>query len=83
MVEIIVCVGSSCHLKGSYDVIQRLEELVAEHEAEDLVDLSGSFCRGSCGKGVTGRVGEAVYPDVLPDDVDRFFAECVKPRLGV
>ena len=56
---------------------------MAEHEAEDLVDLSGSFCLGSCGKRVTVRVGEAVYPDVLPDDVDRFFAECVKPRLGV
>lgn len=83
MIEIIICVGSSCHLKGSYEVIRRLQELVTAHDAEDYVDLSGSFCLGACGKGVTVRVGETVFPAVLPQDVDGFFAEHIKPHLGV
>ena len=43
-----VCVGSSCHLKGSYDVIQKLQKLIAENNLEDKVTLKASFCLGNC-----------------------------------
>ena len=83
MIQVTVCVGSSCHLKGSYQVIRRLQELLAASGVEDAVELSGSFCLGSCGRGVTVRVGETLFPAVLPHEVDEFFTEHIKPHLGV
>lgn len=48
-----VCVGSSCHLKGSYNVIEAFKEVLKKYDVEDLVDLQASFCLGHCAKGVT------------------------------
>lgn len=48
-----VCVGSSCHLKGSYDVIESLKSLLNHHQLENDVELEASFCLGHCAKGVS------------------------------
>ncbi|MBR1537932.1 MAG: (2Fe-2S) ferredoxin domain-containing protein [Bacteroidales bacterium] len=48
-----VCVGSSCHLKGSYDVIEAMKEVIKKCDVEDLVELRASFCLGCCAQGVT------------------------------
>ncbi len=47
-----VCVGSSCHLKGSYDVIQAFKDVLKKYDVEDLVELQASFCLGHCSQGV-------------------------------
>ena len=46
--EITICIGSSCHLKGSRDVISILQRLVSLHHLEDKIELKGSFCMGEC-----------------------------------
>ena len=46
MLFVQVCVGSSCHLKGSHDIVELLEAAVEEHHLDDEVVLSGSFCIG-------------------------------------
>lgn len=48
-----VCVGSSCHLKGSYDVIEAMKNILKKHQLEDKVELEASFCLGQCAKGVS------------------------------
>lgn len=48
-----VCVGSSCHLKGSYDVIEAFKDVLKKYDVEDVVELQASFCLGHCAKGVT------------------------------
>ncbi len=48
-----VCVGSSCHLKGSYDVIESFKEILKKYDVEDVVELQASFCLGHCAQGVT------------------------------
>ena len=59
-VEITICIGSSCHLHGSRDVIQVLEKLVTAHGLTDKVELKGSFCMGECTKGgVCVQIGRA------------------------
>lgn len=55
MMNIKVCVGSSCHLKGSYDVIQALKDILKKYDVEDLVELQASFCLGHCAQGVNVR----------------------------
>ena len=59
--NIKVCVGSSCHLKGSYDVIQALKDILKKYDVEDLVELQASFCLGHCAKGVN------VMTDGIPE----------------
>ena len=48
-----VCVGSSCHLKGSYEVIEAFKEVLKKYDVEDVIDLQASFCLGHCALGVT------------------------------
>ena len=49
---ITICIGSSCHLKGSRTIIQKLEELITERQLNDKIELNGSFCMGECSNGV-------------------------------
>ena len=56
--NIKVCVGSSCHLKGSYDVIQALKDILKKYDVEDLVELQASFCLGHCAQGVNVKTDD-------------------------
>lgn len=53
-----VCIGSSCHLKGSYDVIKKLEDLITENDLESKVTLKGAFCLGRCTEGVSCMIDD-------------------------
>lgn len=53
MLVIQVCVGSACHLKGSYDVISNLQEMIIEHDLNDNVDIKAAFCLGNCASAVS------------------------------
>ena len=56
--DIYICIGSSCHLKGSRSVIEKMEERIRREHLEDRVNIRGSFCMGNCTDGVCVRVGE-------------------------
>lgn len=75
--KITVCIGSSCHLKGSRQVVERLQELIAENDLGDKVDLGATFCLGKCQQGVCVMVDEAFH-SVSPETVDQFFQDVVK-----
>ena len=74
--KITVCIGSSCHIKGSRQVVEQLQDLIRQHELGDKVELAGTFCLGKCQQGVCVTVGENFY-SVSPETVDAFFAENV------
>ena len=44
--NIYVCVGSSCHLKGSYQIIDLMKKSLEENVLTDQVNLSAAFCLG-------------------------------------
>ena len=74
MLFVQVCVGSSCHLKGSQDIVELLESAVKEHNIEDEVVLSGSFCIGKCNRvGVTVQVNDDVHVGVARENFREFF----------
>ena len=78
--KITVCIGSSCHIKGSRQVVEKLQDLIREMAVGDKVDLAGTFCMGECQKGVCVTVDDAFY-SVTPDTVDDFFAQNVLAKL--
>ena len=76
MVFVQVCVGSSCHLKGSQDIVELLEDAIKEYNVEDDVVLSGSFCIGQCNRvGVTIQVNDDVHVGVTRESFREFFRQ--------
>lgn len=78
---ITICIGSSCHLKGSREIVHALEHLISLHKLEDKVELNGSFCIGQCVKGVCVKINEDLF-SLTPNDTERFFEEEVLRRLA-
>ena len=56
--KITVCIGSSCHIKGSRQVVEQLQYLIKENNLDDKVELGGTFCMGNCQKGVCVTVDD-------------------------
>ena len=76
MIIVQVCVGSSCHLKGSADIVELLEKAVDEYHIDDEVVLTGSFCIGKCNRvGVTVQVNDDVHIGVTKENFNEFFRE--------
>ena len=73
MLKVTVCIGSSCHLKGSRQIVEQLQSLINKHSLGDKVDLAGTFCLGQCQQGVCVTVNESFH-SVSPDTVEEFFA---------
>lgn len=79
--DITICIGSSCHLKGSRDIVRSFERLVAAKGLEGKVTLKGSFCQGLCAEhGVCVAVGEEKY-SIIPAEAEKFFNETILPAV--
>nr|ACU11594.1 HfsA [Thermoanaerobacterium saccharolyticum] len=78
---ITVCVGSSCHLKGSYDVINKLKEMIKNYGIEDKVELKADFCMGNCLRAVSVKIDGGACLSIKPNSVERFFKEHVLGEL--
>ena len=76
MVIVQVCVGSSCHLKGSPEIVELLQKAVEEHHLADEVTLAGSFCIGKCNRvGVTIQVNDDIHVGITKENFKEFFNE--------
>ena len=80
MLKITVCIGSSCHIKGSRQVVEQLQYLIAKNKLGDKVELGGTFCMGKCQQGVCVTVNDAFY-SVTPDTVEEFFAKEILAKV--
>ena len=78
--KVTVCIGSSCHLKGSRQVVEALQNLIAEKNLGDKVELGATFCLGKCQQGVCVMVDEEFH-SVSPDTVNTFFEEAVLAKV--
>ena len=79
-----ICVGSSCHLKGSEKIVELFQSALEEYKLGDRITLSGNFCAGKCNRlGVTITVNDTVYTGITPENFKGFFADKVlKPALN-
>ena len=81
MITISVCIGSSCHLKGSYDVVCELERLIREKDLDSRVSVKASFCLGNCTKPVSVKINDGPVMSVSKENVVSFFDEHVMKNL--
>lgn len=78
--KVTVCIGSSCHIKGSRQVVEELQHLISDEGLEDKVELGGTFCMGRCQEGVCVTV-DGEFHSVSPDNVKEFFEKEVKGKV--
>ena len=77
---VTICIGSSCHLKGSRDIIESFKRLVSLHGISDKVELTGSLCMGHCEKGVCVKVNDELF-SVTPATAEEFFNKEILGRI--
>ena len=78
--RITVCIGSSCHVKGSRQVVRALQQLIADNNLQDKVSLGGTCCLSNCQKGVCVTVDDVLF-SVTPETVNEFFQENVLAKV--
>lgn len=78
MVELNVCIGSSCHLKGSYNVIQAFQQLIEDGQLHEKVEMKAQFCMKNCQQAVAVSIGGENY-SVSPETAKSFFETTVLP----
>ena len=80
--DVQICVGSSCHLKGSYNVIRAFQRLVEEYGLQDEIELKAAFCMGRCTEGVSTMFGDEFVSNVTPDNAVEVFRKYALEPLG-
>ena len=80
MLKITVCIGSSCHIKGSRQVVEQLQYLISENGLGEKVELGGTFCMGKCQQGVCVTVNDEFH-SVTPENVGDFFANEILAKV--
>ena len=79
---VLVCVGSSCHLKGSYEIIELFKARIAKENLEDKITLKGTFCLGKCEvEGVSIQVDDEIITGVTPKNFDDIFDKYILSRM--
>ena len=82
MIIIHVCIGSACHIKGSYKVINSLQQLTEEYGLADVVDTRAAFCLGHCTQAVSVKIDDGEVQSVSGATVRDFFINQVLPAAS-
>ena len=78
--KVTVCIGSSCHLKGSRQVVETLRSLIEQNDLKDKIELGGVFCMGKCQKGVCVTRDDEFF-SVSPETTKAFFEKEVLAKV--
>lgn len=78
--KITVCIGSSCHIKGSRQVVEILNNLIKDNNLNDKIDLGGTFCLGKCQQSVCVELDGEIF-SVSPETAEEFFKNEILTRL--
>ena len=78
--KITICIGSSCHLKGSRQIVEQLQRFIAEHKLGNQIELAGQFCMGNCQQGVCVTVDDEAF-SLTPETTAAFFENTILPRV--
>lgn len=79
--DLTICIGSSCHLKGSKKVAQLFEQMIDEKQLRDKINFYATFCMGNCQNGISVSVDDRVH-SVTPETARQFFEQEVLSRIG-
>jgi NADH:ubiquinone oxidoreductase subunit E len=81
--NIYVCVGSACHIKGSYNIINELQQLIDEKKLGEEVTVKAALCLGKCTSAVSVRIDEEEVISVSSQSARSTFEKVFLEKLGV
>ncbi len=80
---VLICVGSSCHLKGSEKIVELFQKEIEKRRLDFEITLAGSFCTGRCNRvGVTVTIDDEVYTGITPETFNEFFEDKVMKHIA-
>jgi NADH:ubiquinone oxidoreductase subunit E len=82
MMNLSICVGTACYIKGSYNVINAFQQIIEEHDLSDKVELKAVFCLGRCTENVSVKIDDSEIYSVSGATARKFFETEVLPRLN-
>lgn len=82
MITISVCIGSACHKRGSYALMDRFKQLVQKYNVADKVSVLPVFCLGECANGISVKIDDKLVLGVCVENAQSIFEEQVLPKLG-
>jgi|SRR5690554_646646 len=77
-VDVAVCVGTCCYLKGSYDTLKKFMEKADAEGIKHRLNLHATFCLEGCETGPSVRIDDEIISGVTPDQADQVFAKIVE-----
>lgn len=81
MINLSVCIGTSCHLNGANNVVVTFQHLIEEYKLHDLVTLSASFCAQTCSRDtVSVKINDEKFA-IHANDARSFFKGKVLPLV--
>lgn len=80
--NVYICVGSSCHLKGSYDIIELMKSKISANNLDSKVCLKAAFCLGKCTEGVTIKVEDEIICGVSKENFDEIFEKYILSKVN-
>lgn len=81
MLVVFVCIGSACHLRGAYNIINQIQQVIEEKQLEGKVLVKPALCHGKCGDGVSVRIDEEDFSLSSNKDIRNFIEEVVMKKL--
>lgn len=81
MVTLSVCIGSACHVKGSYNVINAFQQAIEEYKVAEKVELKAVFCLGHCSDAVSVKIDDGEVQSVSGLTAKSFFKKEVLPKI--
>lgn len=82
MMQLKVCIGSACHVKGSYNVINTFQQMIEQHGLFEQVELQAVFCLGHCTESVSVKINEGEVCSVSGATARSFFETEVLGKLS-
>ena len=80
---VLICVGSSCHLKGSEKIVELFQKEIEKRRLDSEITLAGSFCTGRCNRvGVTVTIDAEVYTGITPETFNEFLEDKVMKHIA-
>ena len=79
--KVTICIGSACHVKGAPDIIRTMQDIVTEYNLQKKIDLSGSFCMGTCMDGVCVDVDGELF-SVIPENTRVFLEQNILASIN-
>lgn len=81
MMNISICIGSACHVRGAYNVMTSFQQLIEEYGLDGQVEITPVFCMGQCTQFVSVKIDSGEVEGVSGPMCRKFFQERVLAKL--